>query len=287
MSNNVISIIVPVYNEEHSVEQTVNRIKKTMQSSASYEILAVNDSSKDNSGTILDSLTGITVIHHHHNKGYSASLKTGIRRAKGNYIVITDADGTYPVEDIPKLLEHIGKFDMVIGGRTGKNVYVPLARKPAKWFLGKLANYIAGRRIPDINSGLRVFRKDLALEFWKLLPERFSFTITMTMASITNGYDVKFIPINYYKRKGKSTIHPIKDFIGFNKILLKMMLFFRPLKIFIPLSVATFLTGLLIFALGFIYFDKFLDITLVVVSLSAVQFFILGLLAELMVRTKR
>ncbi len=287
MNTNRISIVVPVFNEERSVKKTLERIKSVMDASGhQYEIIAVNDGSTDKCREILASLDNVIALNHVSNKGYSASLKTGIRKSTGNIIVITDADGTYPVEDIPKLLRHMNRYDMVIGARVGKKVSIPLIRKPAKWFLGKVANYIAGQKIPDINSGLRAFRKELVLEFWKLLPERFSFTITMTMGAITNGYDVKFIPIDYFKREGKSTIHPLKDFLGFNKILLKIMLFFRPLKIFVPLSIITLLVGVLIFIAGLLFFGRFLDTTAVIIFLAAIQFFVLGLIAELIVRSK-
>lgn len=237
MKNKLISIILPAYNEEKTLKETVERVKKVMSGIGyKYEIIAVNDCSKDNSGLILDKIKGIKVIHHIVNKGYSSSLKTGIKNAKGNWIVITDADGTYPVEDIPKLLKYIDNYDMVVGARVAKHVKIPILRKPAKWLLNKVGNYVTSRKIPDLNSGLRVFKKELALEFWNLFPERFSFTITITMVSLTNGYDVKYIPINYYKRKGKSTIHPFKDFLGFGRILLKMALFFKPLKVFVPFS---------------------------------------------------
>ncbi len=277
-----VSIIVPVYNEQKSVRTTIELLKRVMQETDyTYEIIAVNDGSHDSSGKILDSIKGIKVLRHNRNKGYSSSLKTGIKESTGDVIAITDADGTYPVEEIPALLKFMGNFDMVVGARIGKRVAIPFSRKPAKWILGKIANYIAGRRIPDINSGLRVFKKDLALEFWKILPERFSFTITITLASITSGYDIKFVPINYYVRQGKSTIHPIKDFLSFGKIITRMMLFFRPLKIFIPLSIFIFILGLLILAIGFLYFNQIMDATFLLFTMFSVQFFALGLIAEM------
>lgn len=287
MGNGFVSIVVPIYNEARSVEETIVQLKQAMDNSDfKYEIIAVNDKSKDRSGEILEGLKGIRVVHHVVNKGYSASLKTGIKAAKGDWIAITDADGTYPVGDLPKLLEYIDRYDMVVGARVGKHVNIPLLRRPAKWFLNKIANYIAGRRIPDLNSGLRVFRKSLALEFWKLFPERFSFTITITMAALTNSYDVKYIPINYYKRQGKSTIHPIKDFAGFNRLLLKMMLFFKPLKVFVPLSAIIFVTGALILSLGIYFLNKLYDLTFIMFVLSAIQIFIFGLIAELIIKKR-
>jgi len=277
----MVSIIVPVYNESESIVTVLNDI---LELKGNFEVIVVDDYSTDGSRSILESMKGIKLISHLKNKGYSNSLKTGIKAAKGEWIIIIDSDETYPVKAIPELLKYIDKYDMVIGARMGSNVNIPILRKPAKWFLSKLGNYIASQKIPDLNSGLRVFRKSLALKFWKLLPERFSFTITMTLAALTNGYDVKYIPIDYYKRKGKSTIHPINDFVGFIKLLFKMSLFFKPLKIFIPFSIFIFLMGIIIAIVGLLIFDKLLDVTFVMITLSAVQIFIFGLIAEIIVR---
>lgn len=286
-----ISVVVPVYNEEKAIVSTIERIEKVMhKSNCKYEIIVVDDCSTDKRGVLLDKIKGkirgISVIRHVVNKGYGASLKTGIKSAKGIWILITDADGTYPIEDAPKLLEHMDKYDMVVGARTGKNVSIPFARRPAKWFLTKVASYIASEKIPDLNSGFRIFKKDLALEFWKMFPEGFSFTSTLTVACLTNGYNVKHVPIDYFKRKGKSTVHPFNDFIGFNRLLLKLMLFFKPLKVFVPLSIFLFLAGVSIFLVGLLVFNKFLDATFVTITLSAIQIFVLGLVAELIIRKR-
>jgi len=159
------SVVIPVYNEERAVTETLDRIKKVMKPYNS-EIIAVNDGSRDKSGEILKKTKGIKVIHHPYNLGYGTSLKDGIKQAKGEYIIITDSDGTYPIEDIPKLIKLSKHFDMVVGSRTGKHVHDVALRKPAKWILKKFAKFLTGRNIPDINSGLRIFRKDMAMEFF-------------------------------------------------------------------------------------------------------------------------
>ena len=135
---------------------------------------------------------------------------------------------------------------MVVGARTGKNVSIPLFRLPAKWIIGKIANFMTGRKIEDVNSGLRVFNKQKALEFIKLYPSGFSFTTTITLAFLTNDYTIKYIPINYFKRQGKSSIRPIKDFIGFIALIFRVIMYFRPLKFF-------FIPGLFSICLGIIY----------------------------------
>ncbi len=283
----MLSIILPVYNEENAILPTIERIKEVMNRvKTKYEIIAVNDGSTDNTGEILKKIKGVDVILHPYNLGYGASLKNGIKKAKYDLILITDADGTYPIGDIPKLLKYSKTYDMVVGARTGKNVNVPLMRRPAKFFLRHLANFMTGRKIPDINSGFRIFKKDIALRFFHLFPSGFSFTTTITLACLTNDYTVKYIPINYYKRKGKSTINPLKDFINFTTLIFRMMMYFNPLKVFLFPSVLLFIFGFLI-----LLYDIFIGANItdssIIILLAAFQIGFLGLLADLIVKGKK
>jgi len=273
------SVIIPVYNEEKAILETIHTIKKTL-SKYTYELIVVNDASKDRTGVILNKVTGIKLVTHPVNKGYGASLKSGIRVAQGEWIIITDADGTYPNSDIPRLIQHIPENDMVIGARTGKNVHVPFLRRPAKWMLRLFARAVTGTTIPDLNSGLRIFRKDLALKFWNLFPQGFSFTSTITIASLVNYYNVKYIPINYFKRKGKSSINPIKDFLGFFFLIFRVALYFGPLKFFIPLSTLLFLVGLIKGILDFVGGGR-IGVFAAILVLFSIQIFFFGLLADL------
>lgn len=273
------SVIIPVYNEEKAVADTIKTIKETLKRFP-YEIIAVNDASRDRSKHILSKISEIKVINHPVNKGYGASLKSGIRLAQGEWIIITDADGTYPIRDIPRLLEHTSQNDMVIGARTGKNVHVPLLRRPAKWMLKLVARAVTGINIPDLNSGLRVFRKELAIRFWNLFPQGFSFTTTITIAALVNNYNVKYIQINYFKRKGKSSINPIKDFIGFNFLIFRVALYFAPLKFFVPGSLTLFIIGLLKGLVDFLRTDK-IGLFAALLVLFSIQIFFFGLLADL------
>ena len=179
-----VTIIIPVYNEKVSVSKTIFGIRKALENyNFGYEIICVNDASKDGSEKILDQFAEkniIKVINHHVNKGYGASIKTGIAAAEGDWIMITDADGTYPVDKMPLLLSQKDKYDMVVGARIGKKVKIPLLRRPIKFMLNKFSSYLSGQKIPDLNSGLRIFDKKIALKYWNLFPERFSFTSTMT-----------------------------------------------------------------------------------------------------------
>jgi glycosyltransferase involved in cell wall biosynthesis len=282
-----ISIVIPVYNEETAVKETIISIKNIIKNIPNYEfeIIAVDDCSKDCSGSILDKTEGIKTIHNISNKGYGASLKKGIKASSGEWILITDADGTYPVKDIPRLLKYTQDYDMVVGARKGKNVSIPFMRRPAKLFLNKFASYLAQTKIPDLNSGLRIFKKEIALTFWNLFPEKFSFTSTITMACLTNGYDVKYINIDYYKRKGKSTIHPIKDFIGFSNLLLKLIIYFKPLRFFMPISTLMMAVGMIILINNFIVRRDVTDSSILII-LSGMQIWFIGIVAELIAKKR-
>ena len=273
------SVIIPTYNEEKAILETISKLKSTLKN-LSYEIIVVNDASKDRTGIILKKIHGIRVITHPVNKGYGASLKSGLRAAEGEWIIITDADGTYPVSDIPRLLAHIPRNDMVVGARTGRKVYVPILRRPAKWMLRIVARMVTGIKIPDLNSGLRVFRKEMAMKFWNLFPPGFSFTTTLTIAALVNNYSVKYIPINYFKRKGKSSINPVKDFLGFNFLIFRVALNFAPLKFFVPTSIILFLIGLVKGIIDFLGTGK-IGIFAALVVLFSIQIFFFGLLADL------
>ncbi|MDD5031495.1 MAG: glycosyltransferase family 2 protein [Patescibacteria group bacterium] len=281
------SIIIPVYNEEGAVLGVIEEVKAVVVGlGIEYEIIAVNDCSKDGSGKIIDQIDGIKVIHHTVNKGYGASLKTGIKESKYDWIIISDADGTYPIKEIPNLVKYIDEYDLVVGARVKEGSAIPFERKFAKKFLNSFAGYLAGRKIPDLNSGLRIFNKNIVYKYWGLFPERFSFTSTLTMISLTRGYETKFVPIGYDKREGKSSIKPA-DFFKFLRLVLKLSLFFRPLKVFFPISLMILLLAALIPVLFFVgVTDLFLDTTFIVLCATALQTFFFGLLAEIVIYNK-
>ena len=199
------SLIIPAYNEEGAIESTLDHILDQFSScNCEFEIIVVNDGSTDGTGEVLASRHDVRVLEHRRNRGYGAALKTGIRQAKYDLIVITDSDGTYPNERIPDLVALAGDADMVVGSRTGAEVKYPFIRKIPKWFLKRFAEWMARQEIPDLNSGLRVFRKDAVERFLKILPDGFSFTTTITLAMLTNGYSVHYEPINYESAKARS-----------------------------------------------------------------------------------
>ncbi len=279
-----ITAVVPVYNEEEALREVIEKLKVVLsQGQFKYEIIVVDDGSSDGTSEILSKIDGIQVVTHPTNSGYGKALKTGISRAKGNWILIIDADGSYEAGDVPELLERRKECDMVIGLRRGRKTYDSLLRKPAKWFLNKLAGYLAGINIPDLNSGLRVFRKDLALKFWHLFPDRFSFTTTLTMCFLASGHTIEYVNINYLKRIGKSKIMP-SNFLQFINLVIRLVIYFEPLKIFVPVSLIIFLLGVFFALYSFFYLDRIMDVTVVVLLLTSLQIFFFGLLAELIVK---
>ena len=161
-------------------------------------------------------------------------------------VVITDSDGTYPNDRIPELAAMMTDWDMVVGARTGDEVRVPLVRRPAKWALNMLANVLVETRIPDLNSGLRVFRREVVLRFLPILPNGFSFTTTITLAMLSEGYRVTFVPIDYYARQGRSKIRPVYDTLNFLQLIVRTVLYFNPLRVFLPLSLFFFGAGLVV-----------------------------------------
>lgn len=241
MSN--FSLIVPCYNEHLSIKTMLEEFDKIFSDKQNFEIIIINDGSTDNSMEIIkknDSLSifkKIKIVNHKKNLGYGAALKTGIRNAKFENIAITDADCSYPNEMIPQLLNILEKehAQMVVGSRTGKNVSYSKIRSIPKWFLKKWISWIANINIPDINSGLRVFKKDVAKKLFFILPNSFSFTITITLAMITSGKHVVFEPIDYKDRKGTSKIRPIRDTFLFLKLIFRTGILFAPLRIFAPI----------------------------------------------------
>jgi len=234
-----VSIIIPAYNEAGGIGGV---LKDIINLHMQGEIIVVDDGSRDSTYEELKKFP-IRVIRHEVNRGYGAAIKTGIRNASGEIIVICDADGTYPVGEIPKLVEYVknNDYDMAVGARLLQDI--PAARRPAKWLLNKIADYLVEYKIPDLNSGLRAFKRDIALKYIHLLPSGFSLTTTITLALLSNNYRVKFIPIVYNKRTGQSKIRPVGDTLNFLQLIIRMMVYFNPLKVFLPVSLFMFLIG--------------------------------------------
>jgi len=276
-----ISVVIPACNEEKAIEMTLRGVNEILRPlGIQYEVIVVDDGSKDKTAEIAQAM-GAKPIRHSINKGYGASLKSGIRAASRDYILMVDADGTYPLDQIPLLIQEADKYDMVVGARTGQDVNISLIRKPAKFILSKLANYLAEAEIPDLNSGLRIFKKETALKFFHILPSGFSFTTTITLALLVNDYSVSFVPINYYKRIGRSKIRPIKDTFNFMLLIIRTILYFNPLKIFLPMSFILFIAGIAVFLYGYYFLDRVMDVTTILLLVTSIQVAAIGLLADL------
>jgi glycosyltransferase involved in cell wall biosynthesis len=279
------SVVIPCFNEALGVKKTLSEIFHVFGDKKDFEVIAVDDGSTDETLTSLQKIASktptLSVLENKTNKGYGASLKKGILAAKGNFIVITDADGTYPATFIPQLLERAKECHMAVGSRTGKNVSIPLLRRPAKWVLLKYARWMAKADIKDLNSGLRVFRKKDALPFFPLLPQGFSFTTTITLAMHANEMEVEYHEIDYRKRVGKSSIRPIHDTIAFFSLVLRTTMYFRPLQVFGSLSGFLITAAILVGIFGKIYFGKVPDVASISLFSTGLIFLGLGLIGDL------
>lgn len=276
-----LSVVIPAYNEEKGIRGVVDRVCAALEgSNLPFEIIVVDDGSKDRTLEALRKKP-VQVLQHLTNRGYGAALKTGIQASRYSHVAIIDADGTYEERDIPKLTEHMENHDMVVAARTGKGAKIPLLRRPAKWILNRLANFLTETHIPDLNSGFRVFDKAVAKKFFNYLPSSFSFTSTLTMALLTNGYSIKYVPSGYKRRKGKSKIRPIHDTANFFSLIVRTALYFAPLKIFVPLSLSMIGLSLLkLILIDFLLIQNMTDSTLFL-FLGGIQVGMLGLLADL------
>ncbi len=279
-----ISIIIPAFNEETAIAGVIKDIKENLIGSKyEYEIIVVDDASRDQTAKIARK-EGAEVIIHPQNKGYGATIKTGIKSSDGEFIAIIDADGSYAGKDLSNLAGRIQDNDMVIGARTKPGVKESLLRKIDKSFLTLLASYLVETRIPDLNSGLRIIRKDRLKEFFKILPNRFSFTATATIAFLNSNLRVSFVPIDYKKRQGKSKIKPIHDTLNFIQLTIKTVMYFNPLKVFIPASLFLFIAGIVVFLYSYFFMAQVMDITTVVLILSSIQILAIGMIADLIIK---
>lgn len=283
-----IDIIIPVFNEDiRLVEEVIDKIYQSLNDSYSLQIFVVNDGSDaEYRLNELSNNNKIRLLVHDRNRGYSSALKTGILAGKAPWIGIVDADATYPVEKFGQLLKELEEADMVIGTRTGVTREIPLLRRFPKYCLNQFASYMAGEKIDDLNSGMRVFTRELCGALWSFFPKRFSFTSTITMGAYLYDFKVKKITIDYYKRDGKSSIRPIHDTLHFTNIILRMGLLFHPLKVFTPIALFLLATGVI----KGIFIDYIRDGAVgnlaSFVMISGIQIMLMGYLADLVVRIR-
>lgn len=240
-----VSCIIPAFNEGNAIAEVIGRLKTTY---PDFELLVVDDGSSDNTARAAEA-AGARVIRHTYNIGNGAAVKTGIRNATGDVVVMLDADGQHPPEEISRLLEHIGPYDMVVGARSTM-AKVSKFRSFGNWGLIRIAEFLTGSRIPDLTSGFRAVKREKAMEFIHLFPNQYSYPTTITMCMLKTGYFVKFVPLDTIKRRelGSSNIRPFRDGMKFINIMIRIIMLFDPQKVFLPVGLFLFATGMIITA---------------------------------------
>lgn len=234
-----ISIVMPAYNEEAVIGAVLERVARL---GIADEIVVVDDGSKDRTADVAEQCALVHVVRHPYNIGNGAAVKSGIRAATGDVIVLMDADGQHPPEEIPNLLQHIGQYDMVVGARTSESD-AQTHRNIANGVFNLYASYIVGYRVPDLTSGFRALNARIAKNFVYLLPNGFSYPTTLTIALFRAGYAVKYQPFVSPARIGVSKVRPLKDGLRFLLTITRLAVLFVPLKIFLPISLALILSG--------------------------------------------
>ncbi len=276
------SIIIPCFNEGEVIADVVTTLQAFLTAHArdSYEIIVVDDCSTDTTPEVLKQLSGIRVLSHPLNRGYGASIKTGIRAARGEFVATYDGDGQHNPADLWQLCQKIASADwaLVVGARA-KLLHSKLWRMPGKWMLGWLANFLSRTKIPDLNSGLRVFRKEVISRYLHLCADRFSFSTTSTLILLNRGYSLAYLPIEVNSRHGKSTVSLMTGYETF-LLILRVVCLFDPLRVFIPASIFFTVTGMLLGIYPYFILNRPLTTGSVLVMLAGILIFFFGLLAD-------
>lgn len=277
-----VSVVIPAHNEQGAIGRVIGEVKRAMDTTSHrYEILVVDDASTD--GTAEQARqAGAQVIRRTVRGGSGASRRTGILAAQGEIVVMLDGDGSYDAGDIPKMLAYFPEYDQVNGARTSEQGTLKWLRTPTKWFIRQLASYLTGVAIPDLNTGLKAFKKDIMKKYLWVLPDGFSCVSTMTLAFLANGFAVKYIPTTYRKRIGQSKFHPVKDTVAYLNTVIRMVMYFRPLRIFIPLSLVVLMAALVKSYLSFAETST-LQESDIMIFVTALLLAVLGLIADLIV----
>ena len=270
-----MTIVIPAFNEDATIGEVIEQAREHCKDFLK-EIIVVDDGSTDNTSAVAEK-AGARVISHKQNRGYGASLKTGIRAAQTEFILNMDADGQHRAADVVRLWEQSKDFDMVVGNRI-KLLHSPIARMPGKWVLRIMANYLTRRSIPDLNSGLRLIRKSIAVKYLHLCPAGFSFSTTMTMVMLNRGYVVHYVPIEVDKRTGGSTVSLLTGLEAII-LILRIATLFSPLRVFLPVSVLFGTFGFL-WALPIFWAGEGVSTGALLILLTAVILFMLGLLSD-------
>ena len=271
-----LTIIIPAYNEGDAVGVVIAKARSLRPDA---EILVVDDGSKDNTSAAARA-AGARVIRHPYNKGNGAAVKTGLRNARGEVVLLLDADGQHPPEDIERVLSGIGEYDLVVGARTHDSDSAWI-RDFGNAIFNNLASYLSGRKIPDLTSGFRAMKRDYIMDFIHLLPNLYSYPTTSTLAFIKAGYNVQFVPIKARKGTGRSNTRIVRDGVRAVVIIMRMITLFAPMKIFLPVSLALFMLGV-IYGLAniFLFGINRIPNGSVLLILSSLFIFLFGLISE-------
>jgi len=281
-----VSVVLPCFNERDHVELEVKRIRAALEGAGlSYELVCVDDGSTDGTREVLAAMGGIRTILLPRNQGSGTARRIGTQQARGQVVVWTDADLTYPNERIPELVAQLDDtYDQVVGARRSEAGSYKLLRVPAKWAIRKLASFLTNTEIPDLNSGLRAFKRSVAEPYLRLLPSGFSCVTTITLAFLSNGHPVKYVPIDYFKRAGRSKFHPLKDAYNYIVQVLRMVMYFNPLRVLMPVALTLLAATFLKAGIDLVVHDLRVAGSTVLVGLAAFNIMAIALLADLVVR---
>lgn len=283
-----VSIVLPVYNEKGHLKEEIDRIRAAMDAAEfSYEIIVIDDGSNDGSGDALRQIEGIRLIQFLTNRGSGSARKFGTRAARGRVVVWTDVDMSYPNDLIPELVRELDGYDQVVGARTTEEGTHKLFRVPAKAAIRLLASFLVQTKIPDLNSGMRAFRRDVALQYVSQLPAGFSCVTTITMTFLAHGYTVKYWPITYSTRAGKSKFHWWADSRRYFLQVIRMTLSFDPFRVFLPIGFVLLMIGAVKLGVDMVRWDGRVAINTLLIFLAAFQVFVVGMLADLLGRATR
>jgi polyisoprenyl-phosphate glycosyltransferase len=287
-----VSIVLPTYNEVGHVAEEIARIRAAMDASSyTWEIVAVDDCSSDGTRELMRELAAgdpkIQLIEHRRNLGSGGARRTGTRAARGEVVVWTDVDMTYPNHEIPALVDALEGYDQVVGARTSEEGTKKALRVPAKWAIRSLAQYLAQTEIPDLNSGFRAFSRERSLPYLHRLPNGFSCVTTLTMSFLTDGLAVGYVDIPYAARAGESKFHWYRDTRKYLLQVVRMILSFEPLRVFMPFGLALLLFGTGKLGYDLITKDLRLATNTLLILFAAFQVISIGLLADLVVRATR
>ena len=281
-----VTVVLPCYNERDHVELEIKRIRAALEAAGmTYELLCIDDGSTDGTREVLQAVDGIRTVLLPRNQGSGTARRIGTQQARGRVVVWTDADMTYPNELIPKLVAQLDDtYDQVVGARRTEAGTYKLARVPAKWAIRKLASFLTSTDIPDLNSGLRAFKRSVAQPYLRLLSAGFSCVTTITLAFLSNGHQVKYVPIDYFKRAGRSKFHPFTDAYNYLIQVLRMVMYFNPLRVLMPVALTLLAATFAKAGIDLAVHDLRVTGSTVLVGLAAFNIMAIALLADLVVR---